>query len=88
MVKNPPAVQETWVPSLCWEDPLEKGKGPLDYSGLENLMDCIGHGVAESRTRLSDFLSLTQYPVVSMSTSSISIHLSIDTDVASLSCLQ
>ena len=25
MVKNPPAVQETWVRSLDWEDPLEKG---------------------------------------------------------------
>ena len=25
MVKNPPAVQETWVQSLDWEDPLEKG---------------------------------------------------------------
>ena len=25
MVKNPPAVQETWVRSLGWEDPLEKG---------------------------------------------------------------
>ena len=25
MVKNPPAVQETWVRSLVWEDPLEKG---------------------------------------------------------------
>ena len=25
MVKNPPAMQETWVPSLGWEDPLEKG---------------------------------------------------------------
>ena len=25
MVKNLPAVQETWVPSLSWEDPLEKG---------------------------------------------------------------
>ena len=24
MVKNPPAVQETWVRSLGWEDPLEK----------------------------------------------------------------
>ena len=23
-VKNLPAVQETWVPSLGWEDPLEK----------------------------------------------------------------
>ena len=24
VVKNPPAKQETWVQSLCWEDPLEK----------------------------------------------------------------
>ena len=24
VVKNPPAVQETWVPSLGWEDPLEE----------------------------------------------------------------
>ena len=24
-VKNPPAMQETWVPSLDWEDPLEEG---------------------------------------------------------------
>ena len=26
MVKNPPAIRETWVQSLNWEDPLEKGK--------------------------------------------------------------
>jgi len=26
MVKNLPTVQETWVRSLGWEDPLEKGK--------------------------------------------------------------
>ena len=26
MVKNPPAMWETWVQSLSWEDPLEKGK--------------------------------------------------------------
>ena len=26
MVKNPPAMQETWVPSLGLEDPLEKEK--------------------------------------------------------------
>ena len=26
MVKNPPAMQETWVLSLGWEDSLEKGK--------------------------------------------------------------
>ena len=26
LVKNPPAVRETWVRSLGWEDPVEKGK--------------------------------------------------------------
>ena len=26
LVKNPPAMRETWVRSLGWEDPLEKGK--------------------------------------------------------------
>ena len=56
LVKNLPAMQESWVRTLGWEDPLEKGKGyPLQYSGLENSMDCIEHGVAKSRTRLSDF---------------------------------
>ena len=28
-VKNPPALQETWVRSLAWEDALEKGKATL-----------------------------------------------------------
>ena len=46
---------ETWVLSLGWEDPLEKGKCSLQYSGLENSMDCIVHGVAKSRTPVSDF---------------------------------
>ena len=26
LVKNPPTMQETWVQSLVWENPLEKGK--------------------------------------------------------------
>ena len=26
MVKNPPAMRETWIRSLGWDDPLEKGK--------------------------------------------------------------
>ena len=38
---------------------LERSPGemigyPLQYSGLEHFMDCIVHGVAKSRTRLSD----------------------------------
>ena len=26
LIKNPPAMQESWVQSLGWEDPLEKEK--------------------------------------------------------------
>ena len=37
-----------------------EGKGyPLPYSGLENSMDCIVHGVTKSQTRLRNFHSLT-----------------------------
>jgi len=33
-----------------------EGNGyPLQYSGLENSIDCIVHGVAKSWTQLSDF---------------------------------
>ena len=32
LVKNPPAMSETWVQSLGWEDPLEKGKAT--YSSI------------------------------------------------------
>ena len=28
LVKKPSTMRETWVPSLGWEDPLEKGKAP------------------------------------------------------------
>ena len=56
--KNTPAIRETWVRSLGWEDPLEKGKAThSSVSGLENSMSCIVHGVTKSpksRTRLSD----------------------------------
>ena len=56
LVKNLPAMQKTWVRSLGWEEPLEKGKAyPLQYSGLENFLDYIVHGVTKSWTQLSDF---------------------------------
>ena len=64
LVKNLPAVRETCVRSLGWEDPLEKGTA-MQHSGLENSMDCIVHGVAESDTteRLSlSYISSLQSP--------------------------
>ena len=32
LVKNPPAMRETWVQSLGWDDPLEKGMAT--HSGI------------------------------------------------------
>ena len=56
LVKNLRAMWETWVRSLGLEESPEEGKGyPLQYSGLENSMDCIVYGVAKSQTRLSGF---------------------------------
>ena len=56
LVKSLPAMQETWVRSLGWEDPLEKGMAThSSNSGLENSMDFIVHGVAKSQTQLSNF---------------------------------
>ena len=51
LVKNPPAMQETLIRFLGWEDLLEKGKGfPTPVFWPEQSMDCIVHGVAESDT--------------------------------------
>ena len=55
MVKRLPTIQETWVQSLDWEDPLEKEI--LQYSCLENSMDqgawwATVHGVAKNRPQL------------------------------------
>ena len=51
LVKNPPAMQETWIRSLDWEDSPREGKGyPLQYSGLQNSMVCIVHGITKSHT--------------------------------------
>ena len=58
MVKNLPAIEETQVPSLGQEDPLEEGTGtPLQYSCLENPMDrgawkATVHGIARVRNDL------------------------------------
>ena len=42
------------IPGLG-RSPGEGNGYPLQYSGLENSMDSLVHGVAKSRTRLSDF---------------------------------
>ena len=46
------------IPGL-WRSPGEGKSYPLQYFGLENSIDYIVHGVAKSRTQLSDFHSPT-----------------------------
>ena len=58
LIKNPPAMHETWVRDLSSVPWLGRSPGegyPFQYSGLENSMDYTIHGVTKSQTRLSDF---------------------------------
>ena len=54
MAKNLPAVEETWVPSLGQEDPLEKGMAPHsrflpgEFQGQRNLVGYSPWGCKES----------------------------------------
>ena len=53
MVKNPPAMQETWVQSLGWEDSPGGGHGnPLKYFCLENPRGLYSPRGPKSQTRL------------------------------------
>ena len=53
LVKNPPAMRETWVQSLGWEDPLEKGKATHSSTLSRRIPWTVW--VAKSRTHLRDF---------------------------------
>ena len=56
VVKNPPAMQKTWVQSMGWEDPLEKGMQPTPAflpeksHGQRRLVDDSPWGSKESDT--------------------------------------
>ena len=59
-LKNLPAIWETWVQSLGWEDPL--GEGMATYSSIlawripmdRGAWQATVHGVAKSWTQLSN----------------------------------
>ena len=50
LVKNPPAMRETWVRSLGWEDPLEKGMATHSSILAWRIPLTVYHGVTESDT--------------------------------------
>ena len=54
MIKNLPAMQETWVLSLGWEDPLEKGKTTHSSVLAWRIPGTIQSMESQSRTRLND----------------------------------
>ena len=54
LVKNLPAMRETWIQSLGWEDPLEK-RMATHSSILAWRIPWTVHRIAKSQTRLSDF---------------------------------
>ena len=51
LVKNLPATWETWVRSLGWEDPLEKGKATHSSVLAWRIPWTIVHRVAKSQTQ-------------------------------------
>ena len=53
LVKNLPAMQETWVRSLGWEDPLEKGKATHSSMLAWKIPWTIQS--TKSQTQLNDF---------------------------------
>ena len=55
LVNNPSGVQETWVPSPGWEDPLEKGKAPTSVfrpGELRGLYESMGSQRVRQTERL------------------------------------
>ena len=53
--KGSPAMQETWVQSLGWEDPLEKGKATHSSILAWRIPWTTAHGATKSQTQLSNF---------------------------------
>ena len=59
LVKNQPAVWETWIRSLGWEDPLQKGMALHSSILAWRIPDCIVQGVVKSRSDMIEQLSLS-----------------------------
>ena len=55
LVKNLPAVQETWFDPWAGKIPRRRERLSTPVFSLENPMDCIVHGVTKSQTRWSNF---------------------------------
>ena len=78
LVKNPSAMQETWVQSLGWDDPLEKGMATFCSILACREFHGLFHGVAKSQTQPSNYIS-TRNPDNSLNLSGFwDLHLQIN----------
>ena len=59
LVKNPPAMLETWVQSLGWEDPLEKGSATHSSILAWRIPQTVKSTGSQSQTQLSYFHTFT-----------------------------
>ena len=68
LVKKPPAMRETWVRSLGWEDPLEKGKATHSSILAWRMpwtLESMGSQTSDTTERLSlHFTSILQFRVI------------------------
>ena len=66
-MKNPPTVQETWVGSLGWEDPLEEGMAThssilawrIPWTEEPGGLQSMGHKESDMTERLSTHTTLS-----------------------------
>ena len=69
LVKKLPAMQETWIRSLSWENPLEKGKSTHSSGEFHGLYSPWGHKELDTTERLSLSLCCVSHLLVSPSLS-------------------
>ena len=84
MVRSLPATRETRVQSLGWEDPLEKEwqPTPVFLAGESHGRRSLVHGVAKSRTRLSDFTFFFFFHAIPESPTWLVLQVSIHTEAS------
>ena len=66
LVKKTHAMRETWVQSLGWEDPLERGKATHSSILAWSISWTVSQWGRKELERLSNFHLLTQYLILQM----------------------
>ena len=75
LVKSPPAMRETWVRSLSWENPLEKGKA-THSSIVAWRMPWTVYPWGHKESDMTEWLSLSLHMIACINQSSVSLNAS------------